>query len=128
MRTKTTQRILEETPQEVKDRAIKWAEDVLKEASLKQEISNSFTELITSGSLLYKVDDYEKLKTLEFFAGGANSAKKEYKKTVLDILNAVKSKLAEEETPKLGRSLPNRRADYYSAQKNILEQLLNKLK
>ena len=35
MRSKTAKRILEQTPQEVKDRALKWAEEILKEKTIE---------------------------------------------------------------------------------------------
>ncbi len=37
MRSKTAKRILEQTPQEVKERALKWAEEMLKENKTESE-------------------------------------------------------------------------------------------
>lgn len=54
MRTKTAKRILSETPQEVKDRAEKWAEEVLNNVTID---SDEFLELAILGTLLYKVDE-----------------------------------------------------------------------
>ena len=54
MKSKTAQRILEETPQEVKDRAREWAEKVLEESSIKVEMYKQTEEFLLLGSLMFK--------------------------------------------------------------------------
>ena len=54
MRSKTAQRILEETPQEVKDKSREWAEKVLEESNIKAEMDKQTKELLLLGSLMFK--------------------------------------------------------------------------
>lgn len=54
MKSKTAQRILKETPQEVKDKARKWAEQILEESNTKEEFDKKFKEFLVLGSLIYK--------------------------------------------------------------------------
>ena len=54
MKSKTAQRILEETPQEAKDKSREWAEKVLEESNIKAEMDKQTKELLLLGSLMFK--------------------------------------------------------------------------
>lgn len=60
--------------------------------------------------------------------GGAEIARKYFKKIVLDMLNEVRSKAFEERIPKLGRTPNFEKELSYKASIEVLEKLLNKLK
>ena len=54
MKSKTAQKILEETSQETKDKAREWAEKVLEESNIKAEMDKQTKELLLLGSLMFK--------------------------------------------------------------------------
>lgn len=54
MESKTAKRVLEETPQEVKDKSREWAEKVLEDVNMKKELDDQFKEYLLLGSLMFK--------------------------------------------------------------------------
>lgn len=96
MRSKTAQRILEETPQEIKD-------IVRKETNhfLKMEDINRAIEI------------------------GYNSAKKEFKKKLQDKYNALNSQYQEGMIPKLGRYKLTEEAIKLEIEVSLLKRLIN---
>ena len=54
MRSKTAKRILEETPEEIKNKAKEWAEKVIEDVNMKKELDGQFKEYLLLGSLIFK--------------------------------------------------------------------------
>jgi len=70
MRSKIAKRILEQTPQEVKEKALKWAEEILKENQTVSE--EQFKEYVMYGSLLYALDEHGNKVWLKRIIGNEN--------------------------------------------------------
>lgn len=54
MKSKTAKRIIEETPEEIKNKAKEWAEKVIENANIKRELNGQFKEYLLLGSLIFK--------------------------------------------------------------------------
>ena len=54
MKSKIAQRILEETPEEIKNKAKEWAEKVIEDVNMKKELDDQFKEHLLLGSLIFK--------------------------------------------------------------------------
>jgi restriction endonuclease Mrr len=70
MRSKIAKRILEQTPQEVKEKALKWAEEILKENQTVSE--EQFKEYVMYGSLLYSLVEHGYKVWLKRIIGNEN--------------------------------------------------------
>ena len=70
MRSKVAKRILGDTPQEVKDRAKKWAEEILKQNQTESE--EQFKEYIMYGSLLYALNEHGNKVWIKRITGDEN--------------------------------------------------------
>jgi len=86
MKSKIAKRILEKTPQEVKEKALEWAEEMLKENQTESE--EQFKEYVMYGSLLYALDDHGNKVWLKRITGSGNF---EFKP-----VNVINGKIVEE--------------------------------
>ena len=150
MKSKTAQRILEETPQEVKDRVKAFTNRELEllqmgfrynEHQLEYELSkyevlyrveiwkltdytdhkwNILMEDIKYDLQMVKKQYYDDLKQHPAY----NFAVKEKNKQIKDKINALKSKLAEEKRQKLTKTLNQERVKELEVQIKILQELL----
>ena len=149
MKSKTAQRILEETPQEVKNRVrvltnrelellqtgfkrnanqtayilfkydSNWYVDFFKLSDYTDHKWNILMEDIKYDLQMVKKQYYDDLKQHPAY----NFAAKEKNKQIIDKINALKSKLAEEKRQKLTKTINQERVKELEVQIKILQQL-----
>lgn len=115
MRSKTAQRILEETPQEIKNRVRKETNHFLK-------MENMLGQFFGCDSAYYPQQEVEDItRAIEI---GFNSAKKEFKKKLRDKYNALNSQYTEGMIPKMGRHKLTEEAIKLEGKVELLRELI----
>lgn len=121
MKSKTAKRLLSETPQEIKDKARDYADEIVNmKSKTVEELAEEFSEK-------YSIYPIAKDDAYFGFVHGFAARKEIEQKILKDLKNKYKSWLSSEQVHKLGKTANYEREVSYKAYIEIIEEIQNKL-